>query len=138
MDAHHSIGLAFLTDRRQKILRVLLLLTLGVLARSLIAAALPWDAWAAEDAFSGGGAAAASEDAGDEATWSNTPPAIVTASEDEEGGLTWSETAPTIITAGAGEGGSTWSNSAPEIVASSTAQYDLSWNSIVPLEAAAR
>jgi hypothetical protein len=138
MDEKRRYDLSVLTDRRQEVLRVLLLLTLGFLALSLLVAALPSYVWAAEDASSGGRASAASEEGGDEATWSNTPPAIIKASEDEEGGSTWSETPPTIITADVDDGESSWSNSPPEIVALSTAEYDLTWNRTVPLEAVAR
>jgi hypothetical protein len=138
MDEKRRYDLSVLTNSRQEVLRVLLLLTLGLLALSLLAAALPKDVWAVEDAFSGGSGSAATEDAGNEATWSNTAPTIITASEDEEGGLSWSETPPTIITADADDGESSWSNSSPEIVASSTAEYDLTWSRTVPVEAVAR
>ena len=73
--------LTLLTDSRQELLRVLLVLTLVLLALSLVAAALPKDVWAVEDAFSGGSGSAATEDAGDEATWSTTTHAEALARE---------------------------------------------------------
>lgn len=115
----------------------LFVLTLALLALSLALLALPREAGAVAVPSAGGDVALAVENVGDDATWSNTPPAIIAASQDEEGGWTWSETPPVVTTVVTSDGGANWHNSIPVKVVTGTALNDPGWNQRVPAQAVA-